>query len=143
MDKTPYFVTTSDSDVEEHMPPSSSEPMRNYSNFILHMAKSIDLLFHHPKLCHTDHPHGKISSDNSTPVHLGVIPSFLSMAEESFKISPQPVSRRIESLCEAPFLSKHPHPNSVVVTASQGHLHTKQMPISPSKEGRKLDSLGR
>ncbi|KAJ7324502.1 hypothetical protein JRQ81_017522 [Phrynocephalus forsythii] len=42
----------------------------------------------------------------------------------------------------ATFLFKHPHPNSVIVVVSQVHSKNKQVPIPPSKEGRKLDTLG-
>ncbi|KAJ7313417.1 hypothetical protein JRQ81_004768 [Phrynocephalus forsythii] len=47
------YVTIPDSDVEECSPPSSSEAMQNYSDFVLRMAKSINLPMHHPKPCHT------------------------------------------------------------------------------------------
>ncbi|KAJ7345895.1 hypothetical protein JRQ81_001845 [Phrynocephalus forsythii] len=143
----PQLVTAPHSDIEEHTSPSSSESMRNYSNFILCM-KLVDLPVHHPKPCHTDLLYGNISSEDFASVHLGVIPSFLSMAEGSFKnISSQSVSRMTESLYKvfddkAPFLVKHPHPNSVVIAASQVQSRTKQVPIPPSKEGRKLDSVG-
>ncbi|KAJ7331968.1 hypothetical protein JRQ81_014148 [Phrynocephalus forsythii] len=80
-----HYATSPDSDVGERSPPSSSEAMQNYLNFVLQMAKSIDLPTHHPKPRHTDHIFGRISTEDASPVHLTMFPLFLSMAEKSFK----------------------------------------------------------
>ncbi|KAJ7342136.1 hypothetical protein JRQ81_009087 [Phrynocephalus forsythii] len=82
---TTHYVTTPDSDVDERLPPSSLEAMRNYSDFVLHMAKSIEFPIHHPKPRNTNHIFSKISSEDTAPVHLPMFPSFISMAEELFK----------------------------------------------------------
>ncbi|KAJ7317190.1 hypothetical protein JRQ81_003352 [Phrynocephalus forsythii] len=44
---------------------------------------------------------------------------------------------------KATYLNKHPPQNSVVVAASQVQSRTKQTPVPPSKEGWKLDAMGR
>ncbi|KAJ7324743.1 hypothetical protein JRQ81_017763 [Phrynocephalus forsythii] len=143
------LVTMPDSETEERSPPSSSEAISNYTDFVARMAKTINLPIHHPRPRHTCHIFGKISSDQSAPIHLTIIPSFTSMAEEAFKtIGSMAVSRKIEALYKvhdekATYLTKHPQPNSVVVASSQIQSRTKQVPIPPSKEGHKLDTVGR
>ncbi|KAJ7338424.1 hypothetical protein JRQ81_012070 [Phrynocephalus forsythii] len=129
------LVTLPESEVEERSPPSSSESMRNYTAFLVRMAKTIDLPIHQPKPKRVCHIFGRIASDETALVHLTLIPSFLTMVENSFQsLSATSVSRRLESLYrvhddKVPYLDKHPAPNSVVVASSQ--------------KGRKLDTMGR
>ncbi|KAJ7342034.1 hypothetical protein JRQ81_008429, partial [Phrynocephalus forsythii] len=96
-----------------------------------------------------DHLFDQISSDSSSLAHLGILPSILDMAKDSLKKIPSSSkSRRIESLYRvfdeaAPFLAKHPSPNSLVISASQMNSKSKVLTVPPSKEGRKVDSMAR
>ncbi|KAJ7304165.1 hypothetical protein JRQ81_011695 [Phrynocephalus forsythii] len=137
------------SDVGKPRPSSMAEKIKNYSDFIIRMAKSLNVPTHRPALQHSDHLFDKISPDFTAPVHLSVIPSFLSMAKETLQeLSSPSTSSRFESFYRvhdegAPFLLKRPHPNSVIVAVSQMQSSNKRVHIPPSKEGRKLDSMGR
>ncbi|KAJ7329484.1 hypothetical protein JRQ81_015658 [Phrynocephalus forsythii] len=111
------------------------------------MAITLNIPIHYPDPQYSDHLFDQISSDSSSPAHLGILPSILDMAKDSFKKIPSSSkSRRIESLYRvfdeaAPSLAKHPSPNSLVISASQMNSKSKVLTVPPSNEGRKVDSM--
>ena len=149
--QTPSILLTSpESDLVDADPPSPVEDFQTYAQFMIHMAKSLNPQIHHPSTEPADHLFDPISKDATTPVHISMLPSLFSTTQWSWTkpASSHTMSKRNDNLCRvhdpgALFLQKQPAPNSIFVEASQSRSRHQQTLMTPNKDSRRIDSMGK
>ena len=83
--QTPSILLTSpESDLADANLPSLAEDFQTYAQLMVHMAKFLDLQIHCPSTEPTDHLYDPISKSTTTPVHISMLLSLLSTAQQSW-----------------------------------------------------------
>ncbi|KAJ7338320.1 hypothetical protein JRQ81_011288 [Phrynocephalus forsythii] len=138
------------SDLDSSQPTSLEDDTKLYSQSIRKVAKVMGLEVQLPDMDDQCKFFGHLNKNWPPPLRLAVIPSLLQRSKAMFA-KPSSVAlmpRRVDNLYkvhgdDALFLSKHPHPNSLIVNASQNRSKSTSSTTPSNKEAKKLDVIGR
>lgn len=126
------------------------EDQRTLTGLLTWPGSTLNLKAETPPAPFTDEVCGLADTKKIFSVHLPLLPAVNHAAQSVWKklMSSHNVSARLDRIYkllgeDTEFLHTHLTPNSQIVRASQHRTGTNSTPVPSSKEGKKLDALGR